>query len=175
MPGDEGKSYFAAAGGPTGLTAGIAELEALRQNLSAPKNNVITPTTGAGAYWHVDPSVGNQPFNPMESFDNQGDQVPTQLEGIGLLPKDSPNILKQNVLGNAPRIADASPASRQMDQWYSDTVHSYFQRPPSLDHRYNPDPESGQFQPSLIPQQRRPGTNLHFDPSSAGWPNSFLT
>lgn len=182
-----GNSVFAAAGGPTGLTAGLAELEEMRQRLFGPKKgNVIVPQTGAAPYYYVDPSAQQRAVLP----DTQS--LP---QGIGLLPPNAPNILKRNVLGNAPRLAQddrkellrdidntiygggnapaptptpagtprlASANSQQTDQWYSDMVHSYFQRPPSLDKRYNPDPESGQFQPRFVPGSRQ-------------YPNLFLT
>lgn len=210
------KSFFAAAtgaaGGPTALTAGLAELEGLRKNLFSPKNNVIIPTTGAAQYWYVDPRATASPSSmPVTHSDLEQNALyranpnmfspphedQGQLDKIGLLPKNAPIMLNRNVLGNAPRLAQddrkellkdidtaiyggSAPAptptpagtprlaggpsqnARQTDQWYRDMVHSYFQRPPSLDRRYNPDPESGQFQPQFVPGSRQ-------------YPNIFLT
>ncbi len=110
-------SYFAAAGGPTGLTAGLAELEEMRQRLYGPSRNnrTLIPQTGAAKYWYVDPSAGRQNFNPMEYYDNQGHNE-LEMKNLGLLPANTPIILKRNVLGKAPRLADRDELNDMLNQ-----------------------------------------------------------
>ncbi len=109
-----GDSFFAAAGGPTGLTAGLQELEALRQSLLRPKNNVIVPQIGAAPYLHVDPRA--QQFNPMQ-------QAPVPAEGIGLLPQNAPIMLQRKGLGNAPRLADSNDDRKALLRDIDNTIY----------------------------------------------------
>jgi hypothetical protein len=189
---DDSQTYFAA--GRPNLGVELAGLELLRQLIFGkkqrqpiPRPNMIPNFQGAPQmiqprFDYQQPAiplkqipgqVPNQQFGPpkfqMRLAGERDDllrDIDNTIYGGGNVPAPTPTPTPRT---GTPRLASAN--SNQTDQWYSNMVHSYFQRPPSLDPRYNPDPESGQFRPSLVPQRRAPGVPIRFDPDSL----QFLT
>lgn len=129
-----GKSYFAAAGGPTALTAELAELEALHQTLAnKKKGNVIIPETGAAKYWYVDPRAERN--NSPAAL-----RTPTPLTYRTPLPGqfrdegDSEPTVRELMTANQDLRAQRTQQLQERADVYDKIRHPGMLEPPSADH-----------------------------------------